>query len=77
MSPCQCCRVKAVGDSTVQMINDNIMKKLVKQNKGKELDAKEKSIDHKITIADVKTPHFNACICKSSESCKFTSLRRK
>ena len=63
--------VKAVGDSAVQMINDNVLKKLMKQNKGKELDAKEKRA-HTITINDVK-PHISILLSAKVMNPKFTS----
>jgi DNA gyrase/topoisomerase IV subunit B len=63
--------VKAVGDSAVQMINDTVIKKLVKQNKGKELDAKEKR-SHTITINDVK-PHISILLSAKVTNPKFTS----
>lgn len=63
--------VKAVGDSAVQMINENVLKKLTKQNKGKELDAKEKR-SHTITINDVK-PHISILLSARVMNPKFTS----
>lgn len=63
--------VKAVGDSAVQMINENVLKKLIKQNKGKELDAKEKRA-HTITINDVK-PHISILLSAKVTNPKFTS----
>lgn len=52
--------VKAVGDTAVQMVNETILKKLTRQNKGKELDAKDKRA-HTITIHDVK-PHISVLL---------------
>jgi DNA topoisomerase II len=63
--------VKAVGDSAVQMINDTVLKKLTRQNKGKELDAKEKRA-HTITINDVK-PHISILLAAKVMNPKFTS----
>jgi len=63
--------VKAVGDSAVKMINDSMLKKLTKQNKGKELDAKEKR-SHTITINDVK-PHISILLNAKVTNPKFTS----
>lgn len=63
--------IKAVGDSAVQMVNETIVKKLVKQNKGKELDAKEKRA-HTITINDVK-PHISILLSARALDPKFTS----
>jgi len=63
--------VKAVGDSAVQMINENMLKKLTRQNKGKELDAKEKRA-HTITINDVK-PHISILLSVKVINPKFTS----
>jgi DNA topoisomerase-2 len=34
--------IKSISESTIKLINDKVIKRLVKQNKGKELDAKEK-----------------------------------
>lgn len=44
---------KAVGDNAVNMVNEAVIKKLTKQNKGKELDAKTKR-SQTININDVK-----------------------
>ena len=63
--------VKAVGDSAVQMINESVLKKLTKQNKGKELDAKEKR-SHTITINDVK-PHISILLNVKVVNPKFAS----
>ena len=63
--------VKAVGDSAVQMINESTIKRLTKQNKGKELDAKDKR-SHTITIADVK-PHISILLAVRVVNPKFTS----
>ena len=63
--------VKAVGDSAVQMINENVLKKLTKQNKGKELDAKAKRA-HTISINDVK-PHISILLNVKVTNPKFTS----
>ena len=63
--------VKAIGDSAVQMINESVVKKLVKQNKGKELDIKEKRA-HTITINDVK-PHISILLSAKLLNPKFTS----
>ena len=63
--------VKAVGDSAVKRVNDNIIKKLTKQNKGKELDAKEKR-SHTITINDVK-PHVSFLVSVKVVNPKFAS----
>ena len=62
---------KAVGESAVQMINDGVLKKLTKQNKGKELDAKEKRA-HTISINDVK-PHISILLSAKVLNPKFTS----
>lgn len=61
--------VKAVADSTVQLVNDTVMKGLIKQNKGKELDAKEKR-SHSITINDVK-PHISILLNAKLKNPKF------
>ena len=63
--------VKAVGESAVKMINENVIKKLTKQNKGKELDAKDKRA-HTITINDVK-PHISVLLAAKVMNPKFTS----
>ena len=63
--------IKAVGDSAVKMINENVLKRLTKQNKGKELDAKEKR-SHTITINDVK-PHISILLAARVRDPKFTS----
>ena len=63
--------VKAVADSAVQMINQTVIKKLTKGNKGKELDAKEKRA-HTITINDVK-PHISILLAAKVLNPKFTS----
>lgn len=63
--------VKSVGDSAVKRVNDNMLKKLTKQNKGKELDAKEKRA-HTITINDVK-PHISILLSAKLMNPKFTS----
>lgn len=63
--------VKAVGENAVRMINDNVIKRLTKQNKGKELDAKEKRA-HTITINDVK-PHISILLSAKVTNPKFTS----
>lgn len=63
--------VKAVGDSAVRMINENVIKKLTRQNKGKELDAKEKRA-HTISINDVK-PHISILLAAKVLNPKFTS----
>ncbi len=44
---------RAVGDTTVKLINEETLKKLVKINRGKVLDPKERKANT-ITIADVK-----------------------
>lgn len=62
---------KAVGETAVQMINDTVLKKLTKQNKGKELDAKEKRA-HTITINDVK-PHISILLAAKVVDPKYTS----
>lgn len=46
--------VKAVTDNVVSMINDSILKKLLKQSKGKEIDAKERRA-HTVVLGDVKS----------------------
>lgn len=63
--------VKSVGDSAVKMINESVIKQLTKQNKGKELDAKEKRA-HTITINDVK-PHISILLAVKVMNPKFTS----
>lgn len=63
--------VKAVGDSAVQNINDTVIKKLTKHNKGKELDVKEKR-SHTININDVK-PHISILLAVKVLNPKFTS----
>lgn len=65
---------KAVGDSTVKMINDNIIKKLTKGKKGKELDAKEKRANT-INISDVK-PHISIILSAKLVNPKFTSQEK-
>ena len=49
--------IGAVGSTAVKMINEEVLKKLTRQNKGKDLDAKDKRA-HTITINDVK-PHIS------------------
>lgn len=63
--------IKAVGENAVSMINEETLKRLTKQNKGKELDAKEKRA-HTITIADVK-PHISILLAAKVVNPKFTS----
>lgn len=63
--------VKSVGDSAVKMINESVIKQLTKQNKGKELDAKDKR-SHTITINDVK-PHISILLSVKVMNPKFTS----
>jgi len=63
--------VKAVGDSAVKMINETTLRKLTRQNKGKELDAKDKRA-HTITIADVR-PHISILLSAKVMNPKFTS----
>jgi DNA topoisomerase-2 len=63
--------VKAVGDSAVKMINESVIKRLTKQNKGKELDAKEKR-SHTINIADVR-PHISVLLSAKLVDPVFTS----
>lgn len=63
--------IKAVGEKTVQMINDSVMKKLVRINKGKEIDAKEKR-SHTISINDVK-PHISILLSVKVANPKFSS----
>lgn len=63
--------VKAVSDNVMEMINDNILKKLSKQNKGKELDMKEKRA-HTISINDVKS-HISILLSVKIKNPKFTS----
>lgn len=63
--------MKAVGDSAVEMVNEAMMKRLRKQNKGREPDAKEKR-SHTITIADVK-PHLSLLLAVRVMNPKFTS----
>ena len=65
---------KAVGDSTVKMINENIQKKLSRGKKNKELDAKEKRANS-ITIADVK-PHISIILSAKLVNPKFTSQEK-
>lgn len=62
---------KAVGSSMVKMINEDIMKKLTKHNKGKELDAKEKKA-HTINISDVK-PHVSILLSTHLKNVDFDS----
>jgi DNA topoisomerase II len=63
--------IKAVADSAVQMVNDSVLKSMLKQNKGKELTAAEKR-SHTITIADVK-PHISILLAVRVVNPKFTS----
>lgn len=62
---------KAVGDSTVKMINESILSKLVKRKKGKEVDAKEKRA-YTINIADVK-PHISLLLSVKVDGPAFNS----
>lgn len=62
---------KAVGDSTVKMINDSIVSKLSKRKKGKEVDAKEKRA-YTINIADVK-PHISLLLSVKVDAPAFNS----
>lgn len=63
--------LKAVGDGVVQKINEDILKKLTKQNGGKELDAKQKKA-HTINISDVR-PHLSLLLSVRVVNPKFTS----
>ena len=63
--------IKAIGDSSVNLINETTLKKLTKQNKGKELDAKDKRA-YTITINDVK-PHISILLNTKLINPKFTS----
>jgi len=63
--------VKAVGDSAVQMINESVIKRMIKMSKGKELAAKDKRA-HTITINDVK-PHMSILLNIRVVNPKFTS----
>lgn len=63
--------IKAVGDTAVQMINDEMIKALTKRNKGKEIDAKQKR-SHTININDVK-PHISILLSVKVVDPKFTS----
>jgi DNA topoisomerase-2 len=63
--------IKAVGEKAVQMINENVLKKLNKLNKGKELDSKEKR-SHTVNINDVK-PHISILLAVKVLNPKFAS----
>lgn len=63
--------IKSVCDSTVSMINDQTMKKLTRQSKGKEIDAKDKR-SYTININDVK-PHISILLSVKVVNPKFTS----
>lgn len=62
--------IKAVSDGIIRTINENIIKKLTKQNK-KELDPKEKRL-YTISLNDVK-PHISILLSVRVLNPKFTS----
>lgn len=61
--------IKAVADSTVKMINEEMVSKMTKGKKSKEVDAKEKK-SHTITINDVK-PHISILLSVKVKNPKF------
>ncbi len=63
--------IKVISDFAVKNVNDDISKKLLKQNKGKELNAKDKR-SHLINANDVK-PHISILLSVRVISPKFTS----
>lgn len=63
--------IKAFGEHVIKMVNDAIIKKLTKQNKGKELDSKQRR-SHTITIQDLK-PHVSLILSVRLINPKFTS----
>lgn len=63
--------IKAVGDSAVKMINEKVLARLTRQNKGKELSAQEKRA-HTININDVK-PHISILLTVKVMNPTFTS----
>ena len=67
--------IKALGDPAVQSINQNILNKLTKMNKGKEIDAKEKRAST-ITINDVK-PHISMLTSVRVIDPEFTSQTKR
>lgn len=62
---------RAVGATVVQMINESVLRRMVKQNKGKELTAQEKR-SHTINIEDVK-PHMSLLLAVRVVNPKHTS----
>jgi DNA topoisomerase-2 len=62
---------RAVGASIVRVINESVLKRMVKQNKGKELSAQEKR-SHTINIDDVK-PHMSLLLSVRVVNSKHTS----
>lgn len=63
--------IKAVADPAIKSINETVMKKLLRQNKGKELDAKTKRA-HTISLTDVK-PHISVLLMVRVVNPRFTS----
>ena len=61
--------IKAVADSTVKMINEEMMGKMTKGKKNKEVDSKDKKIPT-ITINDVK-PHISILLSVKVTNPKF------
>ena len=63
--------IKAVADPAIKSINEAVMKKLIKQNKGVEPDAKTKRA-HTISLTDVK-PHISVLLMVRVVNPRFTS----
>ena len=67
--------IKAVGDPAVQHINESVVTKLTRMNKGKAIDAKEKRANT-INIADVK-PHISMLVSVRVKDPDFTSQTKR
>ena len=67
--------IKAVGDPAVQHINESVLTKLTRMNKGKAIDAKEKRAST-ITIADVR-PHISMLVSVRVSDPEFTSQTKR
>lgn len=66
--------LKAIGDHVVNMINESTLKRLSKQNKGKEIDAAIKRANT-LTIKDVE-PHVSIMLSVNVSNPKFTSQEK-
>ena len=63
--------MESVGRNAVNMVNKNVLEKIKRQNKGKELTAEQKR-SHSINIADVR-PHLSIIVAVRVQDPKFTS----